>query len=68
MKEAIGRLCRNIVDSPDEEKDRKEWMRRRVLFVRDGGFKVLSIVVRDLLAMAMVEPSTKASETTLPPA
>lgn len=68
VKEAIGRLCRNIVDSPDEEKDRKEWMRRRVLFVRDGGFKVLSIVVRDLLAMAMVEPSTKASETTLPPA
>lgn len=68
VKEAIGRLCRNLVDSPDEEKDRKEWMRRRVLFVKDGGFKVLSIVLRDLLAMATVKPSTKASDTTLSPA
>ncbi|KJE01105.1 smooth muscle cell associated protein-1 isoform 2 [Cryptococcus gattii NT-10] len=68
VKEAIGRLCRNLVDSPDEEKDRRELMRRRVLFVKDGGFKVLSIVVRDLLAMATAKPSTKASDKTLLPA
>ncbi|OCF31164.1 hypothetical protein I316_07131 [Kwoniella heveanensis BCC8398] len=40
VKEGLGRLCRNLVEDQGD----------RLGFVRDGGFKVLSTVVRDLLA------------------
>ncbi|WVQ93526.1 hypothetical protein IAU59_000600 [Kwoniella sp. CBS 9459] len=39
VKEGLGRLCRNLVEDQAD----------RLGFVRDGGFKVLSTVVRDLL-------------------
>ncbi|KAK8861684.1 hypothetical protein IAR55_002507 [Kwoniella newhampshirensis] len=42
VKEGLGRLCRNLVESQSD----------RLSFVRDGGYKVLSAVIRDLLASA----------------
>ncbi|WWD16393.1 hypothetical protein CI109_100819 [Kwoniella shandongensis] len=40
VKEGLGRLCRNLVEDKSD----------RLGFVRDGGFKVLAVVIRDLLA------------------
>lgn len=39
VKEGLGRLCLNLVQQ----------QAHRMPFIRDGGFKVLSIVIRDLL-------------------
>ncbi|WVF65892.1 hypothetical protein IAT40_000629 [Kwoniella sp. CBS 6097] len=49
VKEGLGRLCRNLVDDQVD----------RLSFVRDGGFKVLSTVVRDLLASTSSTSKTK---------
>ncbi|WVR03716.1 hypothetical protein IAU60_000711 [Kwoniella sp. DSM 27419] len=46
VKEGLGRLCRNLVEDQAD----------RLIFVRDGGFKVLSNVVRDLLTAAVTKP------------
>ncbi|WVQ78822.1 hypothetical protein IAT38_000913 [Cryptococcus sp. DSM 104549] len=50
VREALGRLCVNLVE---ERAD-------RLGFVRDGGYKVLSVVIRDLLTMA--KPSAPAGK------
>jgi len=42
VKEALSRLCLNLVHEPAH----------RPIFIRDGGFRVLSMVVRDLTASA----------------
>ncbi|WWC60453.1 uncharacterized protein I303_103025 [Kwoniella dejecticola CBS 10117] len=42
VKEGLGRLCRNLVEDKND----------RLPFVRDGGFKVLSNIVRDLLKLS----------------
>jgi hypothetical protein len=47
VKEALGKLCLNLVE------DRGD----RPAFVRDGGLTVLSIVVRDLLSATTTTPS-----------
>ncbi|WWC88035.1 uncharacterized protein L201_002938 [Kwoniella dendrophila CBS 6074] len=43
VKESLGKLCRNLIE------DRTD----RLGFIRDGGFKVLSNIVRDLLNQAI---------------
>ncbi|KAK6907489.1 hypothetical protein I203_101483 [Kwoniella mangroviensis CBS 8507] len=43
VKENLGRLCRNLVEDQND----------RLSFIRDGGFKVLSNVSRDLLNLAI---------------
>ena len=46
VKEGLGRLCLNIVHNPAH----------RPIFTRDGGFRVISVVVRDLTASTSSQP------------
>ncbi|WWC68496.1 uncharacterized protein I206_102425 [Kwoniella pini CBS 10737] len=48
VKENIGRLCRNLVE---DKSDRLE-------FIKDGGIKVLSNIVRDLINLSIKSSST----------
>ena len=57
VKEGIGRLCLNLV----EEKTHRQ------VFIRDGGFRVLSNVVRDLANAASSNPKI-AKESKINPA
>ena len=47
VKEGLAKLCLNLVESKED----------RMIFIRDGGFKVLSTVIRDL------SPNSKSSRT-----
>ncbi|WRT65818.1 uncharacterized protein IL334_002767 [Kwoniella shivajii] len=51
VKEGLGRLCRNLVEDPID----------RLPFIRDGGFKVLSTIVRDLLNASTTKPSSSST-------
>ncbi|WVQ77405.1 hypothetical protein IAR50_007090 [Cryptococcus sp. DSM 104548] len=61
VKEQLGRLCRNLVDRGDTSEKNTEMIRSRLAFVKDGGFKVLSNVVRDLLELATSKPKPSSS-------
>ncbi|WVW80289.1 hypothetical protein I302_102267 [Kwoniella bestiolae CBS 10118] len=56
VKENLGRLCRNLVEDQND----------RLGFIRDGGFKVLLNITRDLLNLA-IKSSTSSEIDTLPP-
>lgn len=50
VKESLAKLCLNLVESKED----------RMVFIRDGGFKVLSTVIRDLSPNSS---SSKANDT-----
>lgn len=51
VKEGLGRLCLNLVEDQGD----------RPAFVRDGGFKVLSAIVRDLMTAATSKAASSSS-------
>jgi hypothetical protein len=53
VKAGLGKLCLNLVE--DQE--------NRMVFIRDGGFKALSTVIRDLLPVSDISQKDVASET-----
>jgi hypothetical protein len=55
VREGLGRLCLNLVVEKSH----------RPVFVRDGGFKVLSMVVRDLLAPSTTNESKGPDASTI---
>ncbi|TYJ56244.1 hypothetical protein B9479_003089 [Cryptococcus floricola] len=66
VKEQLGRLCRNLLDRGDSTEKNAEMIRARLAFVKDGGFKALSHVVRDLLEIATTVPKPPPSSAPTP--
>jgi hypothetical protein len=58
VKEGLGRLCLNLVDDKAH----------RMVFIRDGGSKVLSTVIRDLLPISAKQNKSDSSPSTNPTA
>ena len=56
VKEALGKLCLNFVED----------VKNRAVFLKEGGFKVLSAVVRDLLPQPTTSSRTKDNKPTEP--
>ena len=58
VKIGLGRLCLNVIEDQAD----------RPLFVRDGGFRVLTAVVRDLAASPVTKSSSTSAEADILPA
>ncbi|WVO14736.1 hypothetical protein L204_102374 [Cryptococcus depauperatus] len=66
VKEGIGILCRNLLDLQDTV-NAKDLLALKLSFVREGGFKALSNVIRDLLLIATIKLDSPQSNSNFSP-